>query len=46
MLETLMYQRVSVANDFVSASVIAVILIAMSVVTHALLKRAAAARRG
>lgn len=41
MLETLLYQRVSVANDFVAASVIAVILIAMSVVTHALLRRAA-----
>ena len=45
MLETLLYQRVSVANDFVSASVIAVILIVMSVVTHGVLKRAAAARK-
>ncbi len=44
MLETLLYQRVSVANDFVSASVIAVILIVMSVVAHAVLKRASAAR--
>ena len=32
MLETLLYQRVTVANDFVSASVIALILIAMSFV--------------
>ena len=45
MLETLLFQRVSVANDFVAASVIALILIVMSVVTHALLRRAAAARR-
>lgn len=45
MLETLLYQRVSVANDFVSASVIAVILIVMSVAANALLKRAAAARK-
>lgn len=45
MLETLLYQRVSVSNDFVSASVIAALLIAMGVVAHALLKRAAAARR-
>lgn len=45
MLETLLYQRVSVANDFASASVIALILIVMSVVTHALLRRASAARR-
>ena len=44
MLETLLYQRVAVANDFVAASVIAVILIAMSVVTHGLLRRAGAAR--
>lgn len=45
MLETLLYQRVSVANDFASASVIALILIVMSVVTHALLRRASAARK-
>jgi putative spermidine/putrescine transport system permease protein len=38
MLETLLYQRVAVSNDFVSASVIAVILIAMSLATHALLR--------
>ncbi|MDO8732749.1 MAG: ABC transporter permease [Actinomycetota bacterium] len=44
MLETLLYQRVSVSNDFVSASVIAVILIAMGVAAHTLLKRAAKAR--
>jgi putative spermidine/putrescine transport system permease protein len=44
MLETLLYQRVSVANDFVSASVIAVILIVMSVAANGLLKRAAASR--
>jgi len=41
MLETLLYQRVSVANDYASAGVIAVILIAMSVVTSILLKRLA-----
>ncbi len=45
MLETLLYQRVSVASDFASASVIALILIVMSVVTHALLKRASSARK-
>ena len=44
MLETLLYQRVSVNNDYVSASVIAAILIAMGLVTHLLLKRAAQAR--
>lgn len=44
MLETLLYQKVSVNNDFVSASVIAAILIAMGIVTHMLLKRAAQAR--
>ncbi|WOI58117.1 ABC transporter permease [Palleronia sp. LCG004] len=45
MLETLLYQRVSVANDYASAGVIAVILIAMSVATNALLKRLASTRR-
>ena len=30
MLETLLYQRVNVANDFVSAGIIATILITMS----------------
>ncbi len=44
MLETLLYQKVSVNNDFVGASVIAAILIAMGIVTHMLLKRAAKAR--
>ncbi len=39
MLETLLYQRVSVSNDFVAASVIATLLIAMSLVTHMVLKR-------
>jgi putative spermidine/putrescine transport system permease protein len=46
MLETLLYQRVSVANDFASAAVIAVILIAMSILTNLLLKRLASVRRG
>lgn len=41
MLETLLYQRVTVANDFVSASVIALILVAMSFVANLLLKRIA-----
>ncbi|MEI4488160.1 ABC transporter permease [Frigidibacter sp. MR17.14] len=45
MLETLLYQRVSVANDFASAAVIAVILIVMSVATNVLLKRLASVRR-
>ena len=44
MLETLMYQRVTVANDFLSASVISVILIVMSVATNALLRKLAAGR--
>ncbi|MEN9539502.1 MAG: hypothetical protein RLZZ126_1737 [Pseudomonadota bacterium] len=44
MLETLLYQKVSVNNDFVAASVIAAILIAMGVVTHMLLRRTARAR--
>lgn len=39
MLETLLYQRVSVANDFAAAGVIAVILIVMSIITNFLLKR-------
>ncbi|SLN70732.1 Putrescine transport system permease protein PotH [Roseivivax jejudonensis] len=46
MLETLLYQRVSVANDYASAGVIAVILIAMSVATNVMLKRLATARGG
>jgi putative spermidine/putrescine transport system permease protein len=44
MLETLLYQRVTVANDFVSASVIALILIIMSFAANLLLKRLATAR--
>ncbi|WP_316977997.1 ABC transporter permease [Shumkonia mesophila] len=44
MLETLLYQRVTVASDFVSASVIAFILIVMSFSTNLLLKRLATAR--
>lgn len=44
MLETLLYQQVSVANDFVSASVIALILIVMSFAANLLLKRVATAR--
>lgn len=44
MLETLLYQRVSVANDFASASVIAMILIVMTFSTNLLLKRIATAR--
>jgi len=44
MLETLLYQRVSVANDFASAAVIAVILISMSILTNMLLKRLASVK--
>jgi putative spermidine/putrescine transport system permease protein len=44
MLETLLYQQVSVASDFVSASVIALILIVMSFAANLLLKRVATAR--
>ena len=44
MLETLMYQRVTVAGDFVSASVIAFILIVMSFAANSLLKSLATAR--
>lgn len=44
MLETLLYQRVTVASDFVSASVIALILIVMSFAANLLLKRLATAR--
>lgn len=46
MLETLLYQRVTVANDFASAAVIAVILIVMSIATSAVLKRLASTRGG
>ncbi|MDB6453532.1 ABC transporter permease [Falsirhodobacter sp. 20TX0035] len=45
MLETLLYQRVSVANDYASAAVIGVILIAMSVLTNILLKKLASVRK-
>jgi len=45
MLETLLYQRVSVSNDFVSASVIAAILMTTSLVTHKLLRRLASVKR-
>jgi len=44
MLETLLYQQVSVANNFVSASVIAFMLIVMSFAANILLKRLATAR--
>ncbi|MDL2406743.1 ABC transporter permease [Rhizobium calliandrae] len=44
MLETLLYQRISVSNDYVSASVIAFILIVMSFGANLLLKRLATAR--
>lgn len=45
MLETLLYQRVSVANDIATASVIAAILIAMSIATHSLIRRITTRRR-
>ncbi len=45
MLETLLYQKVNVSNDFVSASVIAMILIVMSFSANLLLKRIATAKR-
>lgn len=45
MLETLLYQRVTVANDFASASIIAMILIVMSFSANLLLKRLATARK-
>lgn len=44
MLETLLYQQVNVSNDFVSASVIAMILIVMSFSANLLLRRLASAR--
>ena len=44
MLETLLYQRMNVANDIASASVIAAILIAMSFATNGLLRRLATVR--
>jgi putative spermidine/putrescine transport system permease protein len=45
MLETLMVQRVSVMNDFVAASVIAVILVATSFIANDLLRRLATTRQ-
>ncbi len=45
MLETLLYQQVTVANDFVSASIIAMILMVMSFSANLLLKRLATARQ-
>ncbi|MFC7704607.1 MULTISPECIES: ABC transporter permease [Paracoccaceae] len=45
MLETLLYQRVAVANDYASAAVIAVILIVMSVAANILLRRLASVKR-
>ena len=42
MLETLLYQRVTVANDFASASVIAMILIVMCFSANLVLRRVAA----
>ena len=44
MLETLLYQRVSVANDIVSAGVIAFILIVMSFSANLLMRRIAEAK--
>ena len=46
MLETLLYQRVTVANDFVSASIIAMILIVLCFLANLFLKRLATARDG
>ncbi len=45
MLETLMVQRVSVMNDFVAASVIAVILVATSFAANDLIRRLATVRQ-
>lgn len=44
MLETLLYQQVTVAGNFVAASVIALILIVMSFAANILLRRIATAR--
>jgi len=46
MLETLLYQQVTVSNNFVAASVIAFILIVMSFTANILLRRIATARAG
>ena len=45
MLETLLYQKVNVSNDFVSASVIAMILIVMCFSANLVLKRIASVKR-
>jgi putative spermidine/putrescine transport system permease protein len=45
MLETLLYQKVSISSDFVSASVIAAILMTTSLVTNKLLRRLATVKR-
>ncbi|MCG8508744.1 MAG: ABC transporter permease [Rhodospirillales bacterium] len=45
MLETLLYQRVNIANDYVTASVIAAILMATTLATNKLLRRVATARQ-
>jgi putative spermidine/putrescine transport system permease protein len=44
MLETLLYQRVSIANDLVSAGVIASLLIVMSFAANLVMRRIAKAR--
>lgn len=44
MLETLLYQKVNISNDFVSASVIAMILIVMCFSANLVLKRIASVR--
>lgn len=44
MLETLLYQRVNVANDIATASVIAMLLIAMSFAAKSVLRRASEGR--
>jgi len=41
MLETLLYQRVNVSNDYVSAGIIATILIVMSFTANVVLRRVA-----
>jgi putative spermidine/putrescine transport system permease protein len=46
MLETLLFQRVSVANDIATGSVIAAILMATSLAANKLLRRVATARGG
>lgn len=44
MLETLLYQRINVANDVLTASVIAVILVVLSYLANVALRRLATAR--